>query len=78
MINAKFVLFSCFWYVILVGFTYTMGVFLDPLIKYYDSDTSTVSWVGSLFVGMEYMAGPIVGGLMNKFGLQKARIYRLA
>ena len=50
-----------------------MGVFLDPLIKYYDSDTSTVSWVGSLFVGMEYMAGPIVGGLMNKFGLQKAR-----
>ena len=55
-----------------------MGVFLDPLIKYYDSDTSTVSWVGSLFVGMEYMAGPIVGGLMNKFGLQKARIYRLA
>ena len=53
-----------------VGFGYSFGVFLDPLIEYYDSDPSTVSWVGSLFLGTMSMCGPIVGGLVNEFGLR--------
>jgi hypothetical protein len=53
-----------------VGFGYSFGVFLDPLIEYYDSDPSTVSWVGSLFLGTMSMCGPIVGVLVNEYGLR--------
>jgi hypothetical protein len=60
--------FQCFY--VSVGFGYSFGIFLDPLIEYYDSDPSTVSWVGSLFLGTMSMCGPIVGGLVNEFGLR--------
>ena len=53
-----------------------MGVFLDPIKKSYKSDTSTTSWVGSLFVGTMYISGPIAGGLLNKFGFQKVKDYK--
>jgi MFS family permease len=40
------------------------------LAKYYDSEISAVSSVGSLFLGMSLIAGPITGGLIKKFGLR--------
>jgi MFS family permease len=40
------------------------------LAEYYDSEISTVSWVGSLFLGFRTIFGPITGGLINKFGLR--------
>ena len=55
---------------LLVGLGSTIGVLLNPLIEYYDSDPSTISWAGSLFVGMRFMFGPLVGGLTNKYGLR--------
>ena len=36
--------------------------------RYFDSDPGTVSWVGSLLCGVYLMSGPIVGGLVNRFG----------
>ena len=54
----------------LAGFGYTFGVLLDPLTEYYDSEISTVSWVGSLFLGMRTIFGPITGGLIKMFGLR--------
>ena len=45
------------------------------MIQYYESDPSTVSWVGSLFLGIMSMCGPIVGGLANKFGLRLICIF---
>ena len=38
------------------------------LFRYFDSDPGTVSWVGSLLCGVYLMSGPIVGGLVNRFG----------
>ena len=40
------------------------------MAKYYDSEISAVSSVGSLFVGMSLIGGPITGGLIDKFGLR--------
>ncbi len=38
------------------------------MVESFDSNRSTVSWVGSLLAGVYLMSGPIVGGLVNKFG----------
>ena len=35
---------------------------------YFNSDQASVSWVGSLLCGVYMLVGPIVGGLVNKFG----------
>ena len=40
------------------------------MTEYYDSEISTVSWVGSLFLGMRTIFGPITGGLIKMFGLR--------
>ena len=37
-------------------------------MEHFDSNRATVSWVGSLLAGVYLMSGPIVGGLVNKFG----------
>ena len=53
---------------VLDGITYTFGVLLEPLVEYFGSNQSTVSWAGSLLAGVYLTSGPIVGGLVNKFG----------
>ena len=53
---------------ILDGISYTFGVLLEPLVRSFDSNRSTVSLVGSLLVGVYLTSGPIVGGLVNKYG----------
>ena len=47
-----------------------MGVLINPLVKYYASNDSTVSWASSLFNGLTFVFGPIIGGLSNKYGLR--------
>ena len=53
---------------ILDGIAYCFGVLLTPLCDHFDSDKGTVSWVGSLLCGVYLMSGPVVGGLVNKYG----------
>eukprot|EP00095_Tigriopus_kingsejongensis_P002022 snap_masked-scaffold1627_size33010-processed-gene-0.3 protein:Tk02022 transcript:snap_masked-scaffold1627_size33010-processed-gene-0.3-mRNA-1 annotation:"monocarboxylate transporter" len=53
---------------ILDGIAYTFGIMLEPLVEHFDSNRSTVSWVGSLLTGVYLTSGPIVGGLVNKYG----------
>ena len=63
------VVFSSFMCnMILDGIAYTFGVLLTPLVLHFDSDKGTVSWVGSLLCGMYMLSGPVVGGLVNKYG----------
>ena len=47
-----------------------MGVLINPFVKYYGSEDSTVSWASSLFNGLTFVFGPIIGGLSNKYGLR--------
>ena len=50
------------------GIAYSFGILLPELVKHYDSNAASVSWVGSLLPGLYMGSGPIVGGLVNKFG----------
>uniref|UniRef100_A0A0K2T9N2 Monocarboxylate transporter 12like [Nasonia vitripennis] n=1 Tax=Lepeophtheirus salmonis TaxID=72036 RepID=A0A0K2T9N2_LEPSM len=58
--------FSC--NLILDGVVYSFGVLLLPIMTYYDSSRSSVSWVGSLLPGIYMCTGPIAAGLVNAFG----------
>ena len=39
-------------------------------MEYFDSNESTISWASSLFNGLTFLFGPIIGGLSNKYGLR--------
>jgi MFS family permease len=52
------------------GFGYSFGVLLNPLMEYYGSDDVTISWASSLYNGLTFLFGPIIGGLANRFGLR--------
>ena len=53
---------------VLDGIAYVFGLLLPPLVSHFSSDPGTVSWVGSLLCGVYLMSGPVVGGLVNRFG----------
>ena len=65
-IRISVIVFTKYWFS--DGLAYSFGVLLPPLVKDFDSNRGTVSWVGSLLCGVYLMSGPIVGGLVNKFG----------
>ena len=63
------VCFACFLCTMITdGIAYSFGILLNDLVTHYDSNVGTISWVGSLLPGLYMGSGPIVGGLVNKFG----------
>lgn len=50
------------------GIAYTFGIFLFPIIDYYNESKGKTAWVGSLLTGTYLIIGPLVGALCNKFG----------
>ena len=52
------------------GFGYSFGVLINPLVEFYGSDVTTISWASSIYNGSVFMFGPIVGGFANKYGLR--------
>jgi len=60
---------------ILDGIAYVFGLLLPAMVLTYDSNRATVSWVGSLLCGVYMLAGPLVGGLVNKFGCRPICIF---
>lgn len=53
---------------IIDGIAYSFGVLLLPLVDHFQSSRTSISWVGSLLSGVFMISGPLVGGLVNKFG----------
>ena len=71
------------WVVVLAGFmvhflldgiNYTFGILLPSLVEDFNSDAGTVVWAGSLLVGVNMLSGPLVGGLVNRFGCRPVAI----
>ena len=57
------------WVVVMAGFLVhfildgignTFGIFLDPLVEDFQSDTATVVWASSLGCGVSFLAGKII------------------
>jgi len=53
---------------VLDGIAYVFGVFLEPLMAYYEVDNATMSAVGSVLSGTIQLVGPFVALLVNVFG----------
>ena len=71
------------WVVVLAGFSvhflldginYTFGLLLSSLVEEFQADAGTVVWAGSLLVGVNMLSGPLVGGLVNRFGCRPVAI----
>ncbi|GAB1606924.1 monocarboxylate transporter 12-like [Argonauta hians] len=70
------VLFSSFLLnVIADGCAYSFGVFYTELLQTFRQSKSKTSWVGSVFVGVSLICGPLVGALTTKFGYRKMTIF---
>ena len=53
------------------GFRFgAFGVLLMPLQDYFKAPVSSLAWAGSLSCGLLSLLGPLIGGLINKFGLR--------
>jgi len=71
------------WVVVLAGFmvhflldgiNYTFGIMLTPIVEDFNSEPETVVWAGSLLIGVNMLSGPIVGGLVNRYGCRPVAI----
>ncbi|CAE1274350.1 Monocarboxylate transporter 14 [Acanthosepion pharaonis] len=56
------------------GCAYSFGVFFTELLETFGETKSKTSWVGSLFVGVSLICGPLAGALTTKFGCRKMTI----
>jgi MFS family permease len=65
-----FVCFSCFvGHVILGGIKRSFGLALPLLKRYFETSTTSISWVASILEGMYYIVGPLVSFVANRIGL---------
>jgi hypothetical protein len=46
------------------------GVLVAPLKEHFDAPISSLAWAGSISCGLLSLLGPLIGGLINKFGLR--------
>ena len=62
-------------FIFLDGIATSFGVLLGPLVKSFGSNRSTVSWIGSLMIGVYNLSGPVVSLLIKKFSLRAVIIF---
>ena len=56
------------------GISFTFGVIYSDLLSAFGASKSATSFVGSLFVGVPLLCGPIAGLYVNKYGCRSAAI----
>lgn len=57
------------------GIATSFGILLEPLVRDFESNRSTVSWIGSLMIGVYNLSGPIVSISIKKFGARAVIIF---
>jgi ERI1 exoribonuclease 2 len=50
------------------GCAFSFGVLYTELLDYFQESKGKTAWVGSLFVSVPLLAGPIASALTNKYG----------
>ncbi|MPC37344.1 Monocarboxylate transporter 12 [Portunus trituberculatus] len=56
------------------GITMSFGVFFVELLNYFNEGKSLTSWVGSLFMAIPLLAGPLASILTDRYGCQTVTI----
>lgn len=53
------------------GVSFSFGLLYTELLDYFNEGTTKTAWVGSLFMAVPLLAGPIMSNLVDKYGCQK-------
>ncbi|XP_055314632.1 uncharacterized protein LOC129575272 isoform X6 [Sitodiplosis mosellana] len=56
------------------GITFSFGVIYVELLKYFGEGKAKTAWIGSLFMAMPLLSGPIASFLTDRFGCRKVTI----
>ncbi|XP_067941068.1 monocarboxylate transporter 14-like [Watersipora subatra] len=56
------------------GISFSFGVIFSDLVRSFDSNKSTTSWIASLFIGIPLISGPIAGLFVTQYGCRRAAI----
>ncbi|KAF5282490.1 hypothetical protein FQR65_LT14260 [Abscondita terminalis] len=60
--------------VIADGITFSFGVIFPEFLNYFGEDRSKTAWIGSLFMAMPLLSGPIASFLTDRYGCRKVTI----
>ncbi|XP_072938307.1 monocarboxylate transporter 9-like [Epargyreus clarus] len=50
------------------GLAYSFGILHDEFIRYFGESQAKTSWIGSLFIAVPLISGPIMSALIERFG----------
>lgn len=53
------------------GISFSFGLLYSELLDYFKEGTTKTAWIGSLFMSVPLMVGPIMSNLVDKYGCQK-------
>jgi Major Facilitator Superfamily len=53
------------------GVSFSFGLIYSELLDYFQEGTTKTAWVGSLFMSVPLLVGPIMSNLVDKYGCQK-------
>ncbi|XP_008213655.1 uncharacterized protein LOC100123202 isoform X1 [Nasonia vitripennis] len=56
------------------GITFSFGVIYHEFLTYFGEGKATTSWIGSLFMAMPLLSGPIASFLTDRYGCRKVTI----
>lgn len=56
------------------GVSFSFGLLFTEWLKYFDESKAKTSWVGSLFLAVPLMSGPIMSNLVDRYGCRKCTI----
>nr|XP_023024052.1 uncharacterized protein LOC111512181 [Leptinotarsa decemlineata] len=57
------------------GITFSFGVIFVEFLKYFGQNRSTTAWVGSLFMAMPLLSGPVASFLTDRYGCRRVTIF---
>lgn len=65
---------SFFANLVVDGISYSFGIFIEDFAEYFKEKKAVIALAGSLQTGIYLTVGPIVSGLVNRFGARKVMI----
>lgn len=57
------------------GITFSFGVIFVEFLNYFGENRGTTAWVGSLFMAMPLLSGPVASFLTDRYGCRKVTIF---
>ncbi|XP_026468509.1 uncharacterized protein LOC113372402 isoform X2 [Ctenocephalides felis] len=56
------------------GISFSFGVMFVDFLEYFGDNKSTTAWIGSLFMGMPLLSGPVASFLTDRYGCRRVTI----